>query len=507
MTLLLDEIDVVETSGDPDAVDVAGVEHDSRCVSPGALFCCLVGHESDGHDHAAEAVSNGAVGLVKEHDVGPLPREVVQVRVSPGAGRAAMAHLAAAFYGHPASSLLLAGVTGTNGKTTVTHLLGAVLEHAGHPTTVIGTLTGTRTTPESTDLQRMLAAARDAYGARDARGGALGPVSRPAVAMEVSSHALVQQRVDAVRYDVAVFTNLSQDHLDFHGSMEAYFEAKAMLFERERTKAAVVDADDPWGRRLLDRLDRAHRSGISTVAVTGTDVSDVDLRLGASEFTWRGHRVAVALTGRVNVTNAQLAAEAAVVLGVPPAVAAEGLSAAGPVPGRMEVVGGDALGFSVLVDYAHTPVALESALAEAGRLAAGGGGRTVVVFGCGGDRDASKRPAMGAVAARGADVVVVTSDNPRHEDPGAIIEEVLRGTARDETRARPTGRLVVEPDRRRAIETALGVARPGDVVLIAGKGHETVQEVGDRRLPFDDRTVAAEVLAGLAPARRPGRGG
>ncbi len=501
MTLLLDEIDVVEASGDPDATDVVGVEHDSRSVSPGALFCCLVGHESDGHDHAAEAVSNGAVGLVTERDVGPLPREVVQIRVAPGRGRAAMAHLAAAFYGHPASSLLLAGVTGTNGKTTVTHLLGAVLEHAGHPTTVIGTLTGTRTTPESTDLQRMFAAVRDAHG------DASRPALRPAIAMEISSHALVQQRVDAVRYDVAVFTNLSHDHLDFHGSMDAYFEAKAMLFEPERTKAAVVDADDPWGRRLLDRIDRAHRSSLPVVAVTGTGVSDVDLRLGGSQFTWRGERVAVALTGHVNVTNAQLAAEAAVVLEVPPAVVAEGLSAAGPVPGRMEVVAADALGFSVLVDYAHTPDALESALAEAGRLAIAGGGRTVVVFGCGGDRDASKRPAMGAVAARCADVVVVTSDNPRHEDPGSIIEEVLRGTARVEARARPSARLVVEPDRRRAIETALGIARPGDVVLIAGKGHELVQEVGDHRLPFDDRAVAAEVLAALAPPRLPGRGG
>jgi UDP-N-acetylmuramoyl-L-alanyl-D-glutamate--2,6-diaminopimelate ligase len=485
MTLLLDEIDVLEKSGDPDAVDIAGVEHDSRRVSPGALFCCLVGQRTDGHSYAREAVEMGAVGIVREHEVGPLPRQVVQLRVAPGKGRASMARLAAAFYGHPASSLLMAGVTGTNGKTTVTHLLGAILEHAGHPTTVIGTLTGVRTTPESTDLQRILAAARDEH-----------PVSaRPAVAMEVSSHALAQSRVDAVQFDVAVFTNLSHDHLDFHGSMEAYFEAKATLFEPERAKIAVVDSDDPWGRRIL------RRARIPAVAVTREAVSDVTLRLGTSAFTWRGYRVVVPLTGLVNVKNAQLAAEAAVALGLPPGAAAEGLSAAGPVVGRMEVVGSGALGFSVLVDYAHTPAALEAVLAEAGRMAAEGGGRTIVVFGCGGDRDPLKRPLMGAVAARSADVVVVTSDNPRHEDPGAIVEDVLRGIVTAEAR------LVVEPDRRTAIEAAIELARPADVVLVAGKGHETVQEVGDQRLCFDDHVVIAEALAARASGRRLERGG
>ncbi len=479
MTLLLDDIDMLGTSGDPSGVDVSGVEHDSRRVSPGELFCCLVGQETDGHDHAPEAVERGAVGLVCEHDVGPMPREVVQVRVAPGSGRATMARLAAAFYGHPAASLLTAGVTGTNGKTTVTHLLGAVLEHAGHPTAVIGTLTGARTTPEATDLQRTLAAVRDTHP----------PSPRPAVAMEVSSHALVQSRVDTVQFDVAVFTNLSHDHLDFHGSMEGYFEAKAMLFEPDRTKVAVVDADDPWGRRILERMQ------VPAVAVTATGVSDVHLEVGRSGFTWRGEKVVVPLTGLLNVMNAQLAAEAALALGVPPATAAEGLSAAGPVPGRMELVGTADLGFSVLVDYAHTPAALDAVLTEAGRLAAAGGGRTIVAFGCGGDRDAMKRPLMGAVAARSADVVVVTSDNPRREDPGAIIEDVLSGVE-------PPCRPLVEPDRRRAIEAAIACARPGDVVVVAGKGHETVQVVGDRRLPFDDRTVAAEILATRAAARR-----
>ncbi|MHB1554321.1 MAG: UDP-N-acetylmuramoyl-L-alanyl-D-glutamate--2,6-diaminopimelate ligase [Acidimicrobiales bacterium] len=482
MTLLLDDIDVLATSGDPGHADVTGVEHDSRRVAPGTLFCCLVGGQTDGHDHVLEAVERGAAGIVAERDVGPLPRDVVGVRIAPGTARAAMARLAAAFYGYPAASLLVAGVTGTNGKTTVAHLLGAVLEHAGHPTTVIGTLTGSMTTPESTDLQRAFAAARDA-SARATRRDATTD-ARPAVAMEVSSHALVQSRVDTVCFDVAVFTNLSHDHLDFHGSMEAYFEAKAMLFEPERTRAAVVDADGPWGRRILER------TRVPAVAVSRTGVHDVRLGVGRSRFTWRGEEVVIPLTGLVNVANAQLAAEAAVVLGVPPAVVAEGLSSAQPVPGRMQVIDTGGLGFCVLVDYAHTPAALETVLAEARRVAAKAGGRTIVVFGCGGDRDALKRPAMGAAAAEGADVVVVTSDNPRHEDPGRIIEEVLRGIA-------PPAKPLVEPDRRRAVELAIRNARPGDVVVVAGKGHESVQVVGDRRLPFDDRAVAAEVLSSL----------
>ncbi len=484
MTLLLDDIDLLDTSGTPGDVDVTGVEHDSRLVTPGTLFCCLVGRQTDGHEHAPEAVERGAVGLLCERDVGPLPREVVRLRVPPGGGRPAMARLAAAFYGHPAASLVTAGITGTNGKTTVAHLLGAVLEHAGHPTTVIGTLTGTRTTPEATELQRTFAAVRDAHPA--------GP--RPAVAMEVSSHALAQARVDTVRFDVAVFTNLSHDHLDFHGSMEAYFDAKALLFEPERARAAVVDADDPWGRRLLER------TSVPAVAVTRAAIRAVALDVGRSRFTWRGEQVTVPLTGLVNVANAQLAAEAAVVLGVAPRVVAEGLSAAGPVPGRMQVVDTADLGFTVLVDYAHTPTALEAVLTEARRVARGGGGRTVVVFGCGGDRDPLKRPLMGAVAARLADVVVVTSDNPRHEDPGSIIDEVLRGVA-------PPARPLVEPDRRNAIHAAVRCARPGDVVVVAGKGHETVQVVGDRRLPFDDRAVVAEAVASRAVGRRSGRGG
>ena len=478
MNTLLDEIDVLETSGDPSAVEVAGIEHDSRRVEPGTLFCCLVGHQADGHDHAAEAVARGAVGLVCERALPePVPSSVVQARIPPGRGRPSMARLAAAFWGHPARALVTAGVTGTNGKTTVTHLLGAVLTRAGHPTTVIGTLSGARTTPEAPDLQQLLAAARD--------GNPREP--RPAVVMEVSSHALVQSRVDGVRFDVAAFTNLSHDHLDFHGSMEEYFAAKASLFQPDRAARAVVDVDDPWGARLFDRV------RIDAVAVRLGDLADVRLEAGRSQFGWRGQAVVVPLTGLVNVRNAHLAAEAAVALGVAPDVVAAGLATAGPVPGRLERVAapaGATPGVEVLVDYAHTPAALDAVLDEARRLAAPRSGRTIVVFGCGGDRDASKRPVMGAVAGRRADVVVVTSDNPRQEDPAAIIAAVLAGVPAS---ARP----VVEPDRRTAILRAVGIARPGDVVVVAGKGHETYQEVGGRRLPFDDRAVAAAAVAAV----------
>jgi len=478
MSLLLDDIDVLETSGDPDSVEVLGIEHDSRAVKPGDLFCCLPGHTTDGHEHAAEAVERGAVGLVCERPV-VVPSPVVQVRVAAGGARPAMARLAGTLFGHPSRSLLTAGVTGTNGKTTVVHLLGAVLAHAGHPSTVVGTLTGSRTTPEATELQRLLAQVRDRHPD--------GP--RPAVAIEVSSHALVQSRVEGICFDVAVFTNLSHEHLDFHGTMENYFAAKAALFEPARAAAAVVNADDAWGRRLLST------PKVPTVAVRADELTRIVLEVGRSSFVWRGHEVILALSGMVNVRNAQLAAEAAVVLGVPVALAAAGLGRAGPVPGRLEAVPASGLGFDVLVDYAHTPAALEAALEETRRLADARGGRAIVVFGCGGDRDPSKRPVMGSVAARLADLSVVTSDNPRREDPDAIIADVLAGV--------PAGHAEIEPDRRAAIALALAAAAPGDVVLVAGKGHETAQVLGDRTVPFDDRAVVAEELAALGrPAAR-----
>jgi UDP-N-acetylmuramoyl-L-alanyl-D-glutamate--2,6-diaminopimelate ligase len=489
MNLLLDDLGVVESVGDPSSVLVRGVAHDSRDVVPGDVFCCVPGRGSDGHAHAAEAVERGAVGLLCEHVVPDLVgRGVVQVRVAAGTVRPAMARLAGAFFEHPSRDLVLLGVTGTNGKTTVTRMLGDLLSAAGRPTRVVGTLSGVRTTPEAPELQRILAEERDRQR-EDGR--------RHAVAMEVSSHALVQSRVEGIHFDVAVFTNLSHDHLDFHGTMEEYFEAKASLFEPGRALRAVIDADDPWGRRLLERV------RIPATAVRRSATSDVEARPGSTAFTWRGQRVEMPLTGSVNVDNALLAAEAALVveeLGLTVEEIAHALTRVRPVPGRMEVIAlpGPATGFTVLVDYAHTPAGLEVVLGEARRLATGG--RVLCVFGCGGDRDRAKRPVMGAVAARSSDLAFVTSDNPRHEDPGAIVADVLAGIAGG---ARAEG-VVVEPDRATAIERALRSARPADVVVVAGKGHETSQEIGDRRLPFEDAAEVRRVLADLV-RRRPGR--
>ncbi|HET7652685.1 MAG TPA: UDP-N-acetylmuramoyl-L-alanyl-D-glutamate--2,6-diaminopimelate ligase [Acidimicrobiales bacterium] len=466
---LLDGVEVLDVSGDPATVDVTAVTHDSRAVVPGALFCCVPGSVVDGHDFGVAAVDAGAVALLVERRLG-VDGRAVQVVV--GDVRSTMASVAAAFWGAPSRAMSVVGVTGTNGKTTVTALLQSVLSAAGRRCEVIGTLTGARTTPESTELQAQLAAFRDD--------------GVDAVAMEVSSHALELHRVDATWFSVAVFTNLGRDHLDFHGTEEAYFRAKARLFEPERCGRAVVNRDDAHGRLLLDA------ARVPTVAYSLDDASDVSVGAAGSTFTWAGEHVELRLGGTFNVSNALAAAAVARELGVDAATIAAGLASAPAVPGRFEAVdAGQA--FPVVVDYAHTPDGLEQVLRAArGAVAPGDGGRVLVVFGCGGDRDRSKRPVMGDVAVRLADRAWLTSDNPRSEDPMAIIDEVLTGV-RDADR----DRLVVEPDRRAAIASAVRDARAGDVVVIAGKGHETGQIVGEVTLPFDDRVVAREVLTGL----------
>ena len=481
MNLLFDDIEVIETLGDPSAVDISGISHDSRRVVPGDLFCCVPGLLRDGHVFAIEAVERGAVGLLCEHFLPELVDDrIVQTRVAEGTIRPVMGRLAAAFYGHPSRDLLMIGVTGTNGKTTVTQLLGDLLGALGRPTNVLGTLSGARTTPEATELQRVLAGVRD----RQKWDG-----QQHAVAMEVSSHALVQSRVEGIHFDVSVFTNLSHDHLDYHGTMEDYFEAKASLFTPNRALVGVVNADDPWGRLLLER------ARIPMVAVRHDDASDITLRPGHTEFTWRGHRIVTPLTGAVNVDNALLAAEAALALELQPEDVAQALGHLAPVPGRLQVIAapgiegrGDAPPFTVLVDYAHTPAGLDVVLSEARSFTRG---RVLTVFGCGGNRDRAKRPLMGRVAVQLSDRAYVTSDNPRDEDPDSIIEEVLSGIAD----GRSNERIVVEPDRGTAIRLALDAARPGDVVVIAGKGHETYQEIAGARLPFDDAAEARHALA------------
>ncbi|HEY5025833.1 MAG TPA: UDP-N-acetylmuramoyl-L-alanyl-D-glutamate--2,6-diaminopimelate ligase [Acidimicrobiales bacterium] len=473
MDRLLREVEVIEAFGDPAGTEVASVAFDSRRVEPGALFCCIPGGIGDGHDHAGEAVARGAVALLVERH---LDLDVTQALVAPGAARPAMAQLACTFYDQPARSLLSVGVTGTNGKTTVTHLLGSIFEAHGWPTTVIGTLDGTRTTPESPDLQRLLAEARD--------------TDRKAVATEVSSHALAQARVDGIRFDAAVFTNLSHDHLDYHGTIDAYFAVKASLFTPERAALAVVNQDDPWGRKILERGD------VPTVGFSTAEVSALHSSTTDTSFTWRGRRVELALSGSFHVANALAAATTAAALGVPEDVIVSGLHHATPIPGRFEVLS-TAAPFTIAVDYAHTPEGLRVVLDSARQLAAGH--RVLCVFGCGGDRDRDKRPAMGAVAARYADVAIVTSDNPRNEDPEAIIGEVVAGV--------PAGmEVLVRTERADAIELAVDLAAPGDVVVVAGKGHERHIERAGVQLPFDDREVAAAAVARRRATAGPGSG-
>ena len=454
---------------------VAGATLDSRRVTPDSLFFCVPGASVDGHAFAAAALRAGAAALVVERW---LEIEAPQVLVP--SARAALGPMSAVLYGDPSAELLIVGVTGTNGKTTIVHLLESILRRAGHRTGAIGTIgariDGTpvaleRTTPEAPDLLALLRRMRDA--------------GVTAVAMEVSSHALAQRRVDGTRFDVAAFTNLSQDHLDFHPSMEAYFEAKASLFRPQHVEHAVLNVDDPWGRRLLEVAVPRTTYGLAE----GADVRATDVRaeVSGSTFVVDGRRYTTALRGSFNVSNALAAVACASVLGVADDAIERGIAAVTDVPGRMEPIGSGS-GPLVMVDYAHTPDSIRSVLAAARPLTAG---RVIVVFGCGGDRDRAKRSPMGRAATQGADLTVVTSDNPRSEDPLAIIAEVERGAVQG------GGRYVVEPDRRAAIRLALSEAAEDDVVVIAGKGHETVQELGAVRIPFDDRQVAREELEAL----------
>lgn len=445
---------------------VHDITHDSRKVEPGAMFCCVRGVIRDGHDFAGVAVERGASALLVDHRVDGLD-DVAQISVKDV--RSAIGPLASEVFGNPSRHLSMVGITGTNGKTTTAHLLGSVLSVSGVVTDVMGTLTGALTTPEATDLQRSLAS-RHANGVRS-------------VVMEVSSHALSLDRVLGTSFALAIFTNLGRDHLDFHGTQEAYFEAKARLFEPDLSRVAVVNADDQFGRRLLER------ASVPMIPFSLNDVSDVEVSATAHSYTWRGVRVRVAMGGSVNVMNSLAAATAARELGVDPATIVEGLRVAPVVSGRFEHVdaGQD---FVVLVDFAHTPDGLGEMLRSVRQ--ATGDGRVIVVFGCGGDRDKMKRPIMGETAASLADAVVVTSDNPRSEDPEAIIASVVAGVP-DHLRHRLIG---IEPDRRAAMSLAFRYAREGDVVVVAGKGHERTQTVGTEILEFDDRTVARELLEG-----------
>jgi UDP-N-acetylmuramoyl-L-alanyl-D-glutamate--2,6-diaminopimelate ligase len=473
---VVSSLDASELRGDA-TVGVTDVVSRSDDVAPGALFCCVPGDRVDGHAFALDARERGARALLVERW---LDVDLPQVRVP--SVRGAMGPVASGVFGKPSEHLTMVGVTGTNGKTTTTYLLESVFRAAGMVPGVIGT-TGARvdgegvpfahTTPEAPDLHRLLARMVDA--------------GVGTVAMEVSSHGLEQHRVDGVRYACAVFTNLTQDHLDYHGTMESYFSTKARLFQPDLCDRAVINGDDEHGRRLA--------RGVRVPTTTFGVEAEADVRaLGVVastegiEFVVDGLSVRSRLRGRFNVSNCVAAFATARVLGIDDAATVRGIGEMSGVPGRMETVQ-EGQPFLVMIDYAHTPDSVENVLRATSPLASGG--RLIIVLGCGGDRDRAKRPLMGRAATSLADLSVITSDNPRSEDPLAIIGDIEPGAAEG------GGEYEIEPDRRAAIRLAVREAGPGDVVVIAGKGHESGQQFADRTIPFDDRVVAAEELREL----------
>jgi UDP-N-acetylmuramoyl-L-alanyl-D-glutamate--2,6-diaminopimelate ligase len=451
LEVLVAALDAVEVHA-RGPVEVLDLAYDARTADPGTLFFCVPGSRADGHDFAPQAVENGAVALVVERR---LELDVAQVVVRDA--RAAMAPAADVFFGEPTRELELAGVTGTSGKTTTSFLLFAILAAAGRRPGLLGTVEArvggerrgvTRTTPEAIDLQRLFREMLDA-GDRSC-------------ALEASSHASELHRLDRVRFRTLIFTNLSQDHLDFHGDMESYFQAKRRLFVTEPRPIAIVNVGDEHGRRLADELPDA-------IAFSADDPSALD-------------GIELKLRGRFNAENALGALHAARALGIDDAAIKRGIESVRVVPGRFEAVD-EGQPFHVIVDYAHKPGALENVLHAARDLA--NGHRVLCVVGAGGDRDRGKRPLMGKIASELADVTIVTSDNPRSEDPEAIITEIVVGT---------TGPIEVETDRATAIRRVIELAADGDVVLIAGKGAEQGQEYSDHTVPFDDREAAREAL-------------
>jgi UDP-N-acetylmuramoyl-L-alanyl-D-glutamate--2,6-diaminopimelate ligase len=466
---------------------IGDVAHDSRAVRPGTAFVALRGERADGHDFVARAVAAGARTIVVDeaYAAAHVAAPNVATIVVPDT-RLALSRLAAAFYGRPSDAVCTIGVTGTNGKTTTTRLIAAILNEAGLPAGTIGTLGANfaqtewplaHTTPLAPELQRLLGEMRD-LGAR-------------AVAMEVSSHALALDRVADVTFAVAVLTNVTRDHLDFHGTFEAYAEAKRGLFER--AAAIVLNRDDPHGAAWATAYAQRGRA-VTTYGIDGpatVRAAGIRARADGSCFTVDGRPFSIRLPGRFNVANALAALCVARALDIDDAVSARALAAFDRVPGRMEHFAG--AGVDVLVDYAHTPDALDAVLSAARETAAGA---VIVVFGCGGDRDRGKRPEMGRIASLLADRVFVTSDNPRGEEPGAIASAIVAGLL-------GSARVTLELDRHEAIRRAIAEAAPGDVVVVAGKGHESYQIVGDTVLPFDDRVEVrnALILRARASAR------
>lgn len=489
---LLAGLGVQHRGGDP---EISGLDYDSRRVQPGWLFVAMRGETSDGNRYIDSAIKRGAVAVVSDSNAEPVRENVAWATVPHG--RKALALLAANFYGRSADKLKITGVTGTNGKTTTTFLVESILSYCGKRSALIGTieyhvagetLPAPHTTPESLELNRIFAKAVNA-GATDA-------------VMEVSSHALEQGRVWAIPYEVAVFTNLTRDHLDYHKDMESYFAAKSLLFQgtgARPPRAAIINADDPYGRLLLKNSHKDSEQVVSYGIAEGDfRAGNIDLQPTQTSFdlvTPAGSvRVQSQLIGRINVYNLLAASAASWARGCPLEQIALAISRFSQVPGRFERVD-CGQPFTVVVDYAHTNDALENltAIARDFVSCSGKAGRVITVFGCGGDRDKTKRPLMGEAAGTGSDFVVVTSDNPRSEDPQKIVEDILPGLERS-----GQSQYTVELDRKKAIAIALEKAQPGDMVLIAGKGHEKTQTTREGVFPFDDVQVVRKHLEQMA---------
>ena len=478
------------------SLEIGGISIDSRKTRPGDLFIAIRGEHADGHSFLHAAARAGAATALVEREIAPAPLPCLQVEST----SAALPAVAVRFYGDPSKSLTVIGVTGTNGKTTVTYLLESILKAAGVKTAVIGSinyrlageiLRAGLTTPFPHELQEVMAAALSAGASH--------------LVMEVSSHSTAQGRVEGVRFDAGLFTNLSHDHLDFHGDMESYFQAKARFFREflpsEGKRAGMaVNADDPCGAKLAQEFPDALTFGFSRERM----VHPLSV-----EMSWDGTRLVLAtpvgpmdlrakIIGSYNASNIMAAVCGAILLDVPPGAIREGVEKMPSIPGRMEEIPNDR-GLHVFVDYAHTPEGLDRVLTTLKGLAEA---RLITVFGCGGNRDRAKRPEMGRIAARRSDVVVLTSDNPRNEVPGAILSDIVPGVVAEGileatgTVSWDGGYYLVIPDRKAAIARALEIARRGDTIVVAGKGHENVQLIGDRSLPFDDRETVRTILAG-----------
>ena len=465
--------------------EVSGVAFNSRDVKPGDIFFCIVGLKADGHTYAQDAIDRGAKVLVCERSLSTADTSDVTL-VMVGDSRRAMARIASRYYDTPSEHFKLVGITGTNGKTTTTYLVEHIAQMASMKTAVVGTvgirigdetLKSSHTTPESVDLQKLFCK--------------MDKECCDVVAIEVSSHALDLDRVWASRFAVTAFTNLTQDHLDYHKTFESYFEAKARLFSPDYPAKRVICIDDKWGKELLRRCSGQGDDVITTGFTTAAQIHPINVEYLSDrtrmlvEVRGAQYQLDYPLVGKFNVSNIMTALGIGIQLGIPADVVVSALNDAPQIPGRLQRVPSKAdCGFSVYVDYAHTPDALEKAL---GAVKAITTGRTIVVFGCGGDRDTTKRPIMGSVAL-GADYAIVTSDNPRTEDPAVIVDDILAGMTGHEDR------YEVHVDRREGIAAAIAVAKPGDSILIAGKGHEDYQLVGDQVLSFDDVKVAEEEL-------------